>query len=102
MTPGSASAQPANELEQGVSAAGITARLQAALQPSMLSVLDESADHAGHAGSNGQGHGTHFRVRLGAPSFEGKSLVACHRMVYAALGAEFAAGLHALAIEVQR
>ena len=87
---------------QDITAQGITARLKAALQPSELLVTDDSAAHAGHAGSNGLGHGTHFSVRVAAASFEGKNLVACHRQIYAALSAEFAAGLHALAIEVVR
>ena len=74
--------------------------LQAALTPSHLEVLDESAAHAGHAGANGQGFGTHFRVRIAAPSFAGKSRVAQHRLVYDALRHFTDAGLHALAIEI--
>ncbi|MGM9427849.1 BolA family protein [Hydrogenophaga sp. MI9] len=74
--------------------------LQAALNPSHLEVFDESAAHAGHAGSNGLGHGTHFRVRIAAPSFAGKSRVAQHRLVYDALRHFTDAGLHALAIEI--
>ena len=34
------------------------------LAPTALEVLDESAAHAGHAGANGTGFGTHFRVRI--------------------------------------
>ena len=74
--------------------------LQVALTPSHLEVLDESAAHAGHAGANGQGFGTHFRVRIAAPSFAGKSRVAQHRLVYDALRHFTDAGLHALAIEI--
>lgn len=72
-----------------------------ALQPSTLQVLDESAAHAGHAGANGLGYGTHFRVRIGGPAFVGISRVAQHRLVYDALRAFTDAGLHALAIEIQ-
>lgn len=79
----------------------LQAALQAALQPTTLQVLDESAAHAGHAGANGLGHGTHFRVRIGGPAFAGKSRVAQHRLVYDALRAFTDAGLHALAIEIQ-
>ena len=74
--------------------------LQAALTPSHLDVIDESAAHAGHAGANGLGFGTHFRVRIAAPSFAGKSRVAQHRLVYDALRHFTDAGLHALAIEI--
>jgi BolA family transcriptional regulator, general stress-responsive regulator len=75
--------------------------LRTALQPTTLQVLDESAAHAGHAGANGLGHGTHFRVRIGGPAFNGISRVAQHRLVYDALRAFTDAGLHALAIEIQ-
>ena len=75
--------------------------LQAALAPDMLEVIDESGAHAGHAGANGLGYGTHFRVRIGGAAFAGKSRVAQHRLVYDALQKFTDAGLHALAIEVQ-
>lgn len=83
-------------------AAALEARLRERLSPSALQVIDESAAHAGHAGANGLGYGTHFRVRIAAPAFEGLSRVAQHRLVYDALSAFTDAGLHALAIEIQR
>lgn len=83
-------------------AAAIEATLRDKLRPSWLEVIDESAAHAGHAGANGLGYGTHFRVRLAAPAFEGRSRVAAHRLVYDALQPYMDAGLHALAIEIQR
>ncbi|MFN4104353.1 MAG: BolA family protein [Tepidimonas sp.] len=81
---------------------GLEQALRAAFSPSRLEVIDESAAHAGHAGANGQGHGTHFRVRIAAPALAGLNRVAAHRLVYDALQPAFAAGLHALAIEVLR
>ncbi len=81
-------------------ASALHAALTAALAPTALEVLDESAAHAGHAGANGLGHGTHFRVRVGSPLFAGKSRVAAHRLVYDALRKFTDAGLHALAIEL--
>lgn len=83
------------------SAPALEAALRAALAPTVLEVIDESAAHAGHAGSNGLGHGTHFRVRIGGPAFSGKSRVAQHRLVYDALQKFTDAGLHALAIEIR-
>ena len=74
--------------------------LRAALAPTELEVLDESWEHAGHAGANGTGFGTHFRVRIAAPIFDGKSRVARHRVVYDSLQHFIDQGLHALAIEV--
>lgn len=76
-------------------------RLQEKLQPLALEVLDESHQHHGHAGANGTGFGTHFRVRITAQAFAGKSPVARHRLVYDALQDFMDQGLHALAIEAK-
>ena len=75
-------------------------KLEQALQPTRLEVVDESGQHAGHAGANGLGYGTHFRVRIAAPTFAGKTRVACHRLVYDALQDFIDQGVHAIAIEV--
>jgi BolA protein len=80
-------------------ATALEARLRERLRPSQLQVIDESADHAGHVGANGTGLGTHFRVRIATPMFEGLSRVQRHRLVYDALQDYIDAGLHALAIE---
>jgi BolA protein len=79
-------------------AAQLKQRLLETLQPSELDVLDESAAHAGHSGANGSGFGTHFRVRIASPLFEGKSRVARHRLVYDALQDFIDQGVHAIAI----
>jgi BolA protein len=80
-------------------AAALEARLREVLRPTQLEVIDESAAHAGHSGSNGLGYGTHFRVRIATPLFDGKPRVARHRLVYDALHDFLAQGLHAIAIE---
>jgi len=77
----------------------LEATLRAALQPTALEVIDESAAHAGHAGANAEGYGTHFRIRISSPLFDGKTRVARHRLVYDALHIFIAQGLHAIAIE---
>ncbi len=76
-------------------------RLRATLQPISLEVLDESFKHAGHAGANGSGFGTHFRVRITSHIFTGKTAIMRHRLVYDALQDFIGQGLHALAIEAQ-
>ena len=81
-------------------AATLEARLRARLAPTQLEVIDESGQHIGHAGANGTGFGTHFRVRIAAPQLAGKSRVAQHRLVYDALQEFMDQGLHALAIEL--
>ena len=78
----------------------IEEQLRTRLRPSRLEVIDESAAHAGHAGANAQGFGSHFRVRIASPAFAGQSRVAQHRLVYDALQNFIDEGLHALAIEI--
>lgn len=80
-------------------AADLDVTLRAELQPTALEVIDESASHAGHSGAGVEGYGTHFRVRIGSPMFDGKSRVARHRLVYDALHFFIAQGVHAIAIE---
>lgn len=75
-------------------------QLQQKLQPTQLQVLDESAAHAGHAGANQLGFGTHFRIKIASGQFAGQSRIHCHRLVYDALQDFLDQGLHALAIEI--
>ena len=82
-------------------AALLEERLRARLAPTRLEVLDESFQHNGHAGANGTGFGTHFRVRIASELFAGKNRVARHRLVYDALQDFIDQGLHALAIEAE-
>lgn len=76
----------------------ITETLTTAFRPVSLEVVDESAHHKGHAGWR-EGGETHFRVRIAAAAFRGKSRIEVHRMINAALATELAGGVHALAIE---
>ena len=75
----------------------ITEKLTSAFSPQSLKVVDESHLHAGHAGSR-EGGQTHYRVYIVSNAFEGKSRVDRHRMINAALAAELAGSVHALAI----
>ena len=83
-----------------ITAQAMEIALRAALSPTALQVIDESHQHAGHAGANGTGFGTHFRVRIAAPAFTGLSRVRQHRLVYDALQEFMDHGAHALAIEI--
>jgi len=71
----------------------ITETLHSKMSPLVLEVENESHGHNVPKGSE-----THFKVVIVASAFEGKSPVARHKLVYAALGEELAKGLHALAI----
>jgi BolA protein len=75
----------------------IVARLTEALDPILLDVVDESDRHAGHAGAR-EGGGTHFRIRVVSVQLERASRVDRHRLIYGLLSAEFADGLHAVAL----
>ena len=70
----------------------------AALEPLALELEDESAQHAGHAGSRPSG-GSHWRLAIVSEAFRGKNAVARHRMVYEALGDLMKRDIHALRIE---
>lgn len=76
----------------------ISAKLRDAFAPASLEVIDESHQHAGHAGAHESGE-SHFRVRIIAEAFRGKSRVEQHRMVNGALADELRERVHALAIQ---
>jgi BolA family transcriptional regulator, general stress-responsive regulator len=78
----------------------ITDALRRAFAPASIEVIDESGQHAGHAGWR-EGQTTHVRVRIASPAFAGKTRVAIHRDINAALQTAFEVGLHALAIEAK-
>ena len=76
----------------------ISAKLRDAFAPDSLEVIDESHQHAGHAGARPDGE-SHFRVKIVAKAFRAKSRVEQHRMVNAVLAAELRERVHALAIQ---
>ena len=80
-------------------AAEIRRRL-GALEPTELDLVDESAQHAGHAGAAPGGQ-THWRLSIVSPRFAGQATVARHRMVYQALGELMQNPIHALAISAR-
>ena len=75
----------------------ITSKLTKAFAPKQLNVVDESHQHAGHAGHRPGGE-SHFRITIVAEAFRGKPRLVRHRMINAIFAAELAAGVHALAI----
>jgi BolA family transcriptional regulator, general stress-responsive regulator len=78
----------------------LEAELRQALAPIRLEVTDDSARHAGHAGARPGGE-THYSVLLVAEAFRGLSRVDRSRRVHDLLAAEFAGGLHALALTLR-
>ena len=77
--------------------ARIRRKLESALAPEKLDIVDESHRHAGHAGARPEGE-THFRVEIVSAAFDGKSRVERQRLVYNILAEELETRVHALAL----
>ncbi len=75
-------------------------QLRAQFAPIHFALTDESAKHAGHAGTRPAGE-THYRLAMVSTAFEGQSRVARQRLVYQALREEFDTGLHALSLDLK-
>ena len=65
------------------------------LSPQSLEIIDESALHAGHAGTR---NGGHYRLYIVSPAFAGKTTLARHRLVHETLGELMHGRIHALGI----
>ena len=69
----------------------------AALAPAALDIIDESHQHAGHAGA--RDGGGHYKLRIVSAQFAGKNTMERHRMIYSALGEMMKREIHALNIQ---
>ncbi|MEN8184088.1 MAG: BolA family protein [Myxococcota bacterium] len=74
----------------------IERKLREELEAIHVEVIDESHLHAGHAGA--ASGGGHFRALVVSPRFQGLSMLAAQRLVYAALGEEMGSDIHALSV----
>jgi BolA protein len=72
-------------------------RLDSALSPSRIELIDDSELHRGHGGYHPEGE-SHFTLRIESPAFVDKGRVERQRMIYAALGDLMDARVHALSI----
>jgi BolA protein len=77
----------------------LESRLQEALAPTRLEIVDETARHAGHAGA--AGGGGHYILHIVASAFEGKSPIQRHRLVFDAVGDMMHNDIHALSIQAK-
>lgn len=66
------------------------------LTPQSIEIIDDSALHAGHAGS--RSGGGHYRLTIVSSRFIGCPTMQRHRLVYDALGALLKTEIHALSI----
>ena len=86
-----------NSQGTGPVAAEMLRRLDSALSPSRVELIDDSEQHRGHGGYNPEGE-SHFSLRIESPAFTGKNRVERQRMIYAALGDLMESRVHALSI----
>jgi BolA protein len=75
-------------------------RLNLALSPSRIELIDDSEEHRGHGGYNLAGE-SHFSLQIESDAFAGKSRVERQRMVYRALGELMRERVHALQIRAR-
>ncbi len=68
----------------------------AALEPTAIEIIDDSAKHAGHAGA--RSGGGHYRLSIVSPRFSGRGTMERHRLVYDALGPLMKREIHAIGI----
>ena len=83
--------------ETGPIATEMLERLNSALDPASIELIDDSEQHRGHGGYNPSGE-SHFSLRIESPAFAGKSRVERQRMVHKALGDLLDERVHALSI----
>ena len=89
-----------NAQETGPVAAEMLRRLNSALSPSRIELVDDSEQHRGHGGYNPAGE-SHFTLLVESPLFAGKSRVERQRMVHSALGELVGERVHALSIRAR-
>ncbi|WP_353571388.1 BolA family protein [Candidatus Albibeggiatoa sp. nov. BB20] len=71
-------------------------KITAALSPTHFNIVDNSAQHAGHASAKGGGH---FEVTIISEQFAGLSLVKRHQLVYSVVQDLMNTEIHALSIK---
>ena len=71
--------------------------LEAALAPTRLEIVNDSAKHSGHMGDDGSGE-SHFTIEIESARFEGISRLQRQRLVLDALGDILGQRVHALSI----
>lgn len=75
-------------------------RLDSALSPTRVRLVDDSEKHRGHGGYNPAGE-SHFTLEIESAAFAGKSRVERQRMIYKALGELMHERVHALSIKAR-
>jgi len=86
-----------NAQTTGPVAAEMLRRLNSALSPNRIALIDDSEQHRGHGGYNPAGE-SHFSLTIESSAFAGRNRLERQRMIYAALGDLMRERVHALSI----
>lgn len=89
-----------NSQSTGPVATEMLARLNAALSPTAIDLVDDSEQHRGHGGYNPSGE-SHFTLHIESAAFSGQNRVQRQRMIYTALGDLMRERVHALSIKAR-
>lgn len=87
-----------NALATGPVATEMRRRLESALSPTRIELVDDSEKHRGHGGYNPDGE-SHFSLLIESPAFAGVSRIGRQRMIHKALGDLLDQRVHALSIK---
>ncbi len=85
------------DARHGPVATELLRRVEAALEPTLLELQNDSDQHAGHAGHDGSGE-SHFTLTVESAAFIGTNRVQRQRLVFRAIGDLMDGEVHALAI----
>ncbi|MBY0369159.1 BolA family transcriptional regulator [bacterium] len=72
----------------------IDGKIRSVFAPQVCELINESRNHGVPPGSE-----THFKLLVVSKTFEGKTLVDRHRLIYGLLEPEMKGGVHALALQ---
>ncbi len=78
----------------------IKEKLEAALAPTFLEIINESDRHIGHAGHDGSGE-SHFRIKIVSEKFSGCGRIQRQKIVYVILSHEINNLIHALSLDLR-
>lgn len=76
----------------------IRTKLEKALSPQVLEIVNDSDRHVGHAGHDGRGE-SHFTLTIVSGRFAGLGRIERHRMINGILAEELRTRIHALSIK---
>jgi BolA protein len=84
----------------GPTATAMREILERCLTPTLLTIVDDSARHAGHAGASNEGE-SHFNLTIEAEAFRGMGRVDRQRLVHKLLEDHLRGPVHALSLRLK-